>query len=56
MGWQSNDTAAQKVMKAEKAVGNPIESVRISFSSGGDGIDNDKHSRANIKSDAVQKG
>jgi hypothetical protein len=44
MGWVDNDKAAQAVMKAEKAVGKPIDNARVSFSSGGDGIDNDKHS------------
>lgn len=44
MGWIDNDKAAQAVMKAEKAVGKPIDNARVSFSSGGDGIDNDKHS------------
>jgi hypothetical protein len=45
MGWIKNDQAAQEVMKVEKAVGAPVENMRVSFSSGGDGIaGNDKHS------------
>jgi hypothetical protein len=44
MGWETNDEAAQQVVKAEKAVGEPTENARISLSSGGDGIDYDKHS------------
>ncbi|MCX7773610.1 MAG: hypothetical protein N2376_10920 [Clostridia bacterium] len=38
MKWESNDQAAQAVMKAEKALGNPaVDSIKISFGTG-DGI------------------
>ena len=45
MGWVDNDEAAQEVMKAEKAANKPSENMRVTFSSGGDGIGNDKHQR-----------
>jgi len=48
MGWIDKDMAAQEVMKVEKAAGKPIDNVRVTFSSGGDGVDNDKHTRQNI--------
>lgn len=44
MGWVTSDKAAQEVMGVEKAVGEPIESTRVSFSNGGAKIDTDKHS------------
>ena len=39
MGWVDENAGAQKVMGVEKATGKPSESVRASFSVGGDGID-----------------
>lgn len=50
MKWETNDQAAQEVMRAEKAVGEPpVESIRVSFSSGGDGVGNDKHSGTKLE-------
>ena len=54
MGWEDNDTAAQQVVKAEKAVRDPLyESIKVSFSQGGDGgvSGNDKHQGAKLQSD-----
>lgn len=45
MGWIDADTAASEVMKAEGAVGEPSENIRISFSSGGERIDNHEHQK-----------
>ncbi len=44
MGWIDEDMAAQEVMKVEKAAGQPIENMRVTFASGGDGTGNNKHS------------
>lgn len=50
MKWETNDKAAQEVMKAEKAFGEPsIDSIKVSFSSGGDGSGNDKHQGSKLK-------
>ena len=50
-GWEKNDTAAQQVVKAEKAVSDPLyDSIKVSFSSGGDGSGNDKHQGAKLQS------
>ncbi len=50
MGWIDNDEAAREVMKAKKAVGKPsAESIKVSFSSGGDGSGNDKHSGTKLR-------
>ncbi len=44
MGWIDNKDAAKQVMNVDgEAVGKPTENTRVSFSSGGDGIDYDKH-------------
>ena len=51
MNWESNDQAAQKVMKAEKSVGKPSENIRVSLSSGGGNGGNDKHSGTKLQSD-----
>lgn len=45
MGWIDKDKAAQEVMNAEKAVGEPIENIRVSFSAGGVKGDNDQNTR-----------
>jgi hypothetical protein len=51
MKWETNDQAAQEVMKAEKAIGEPpVDSIRVTFSSGGDGVGNDKHQGAKLQS------
>lgn len=52
MKWETNDQAAQEVMKAEKAVGEPpVDSIKVSFSSGGDGnAGNDKHQGSELES------
>jgi len=43
MGWIDNNTAAQEVMNAEKAVGEPpVDTVRISFGNDSSEIVNDK--------------
>jgi len=45
MNWETNDQAAQDVMKADKAVGEPnLENIRATFTSGGENAGNDKHS------------
>ncbi len=44
MGWIDGNVAAQEVMGAKSAVGQPRENVRVSFSARGENIDNDKHS------------
>lgn len=44
MGWIDGDTASQEVMRTDKAVGEPIENARVSFSNGGAKVDTDKHS------------
>jgi hypothetical protein len=50
-GWESNDSAAQQVVKAEKAVSDPLyESIKVSFSQGGGNGDNDKHSGPKLQS------
>jgi hypothetical protein len=53
MGWINNDQAAQEIMKAEKAVGEPsMEAIKINFnfSSGGDGnAGHDKHSGTELR-------
>ncbi|HUV84313.1 MAG TPA: hypothetical protein VMV86_01310, partial [Methanosarcinales archaeon] len=51
MGWIDNDEAAREVMKAKKAVGNPMpDSIKVSFSSGGDGnAGNDKHQGSELR-------
>lgn len=50
MGWIDNDKAAQEVMKAEKAAGKPVENMRVTFSSGGDGnAGNDKHQGSELR-------
>lgn len=51
MNWESNDQAAQKVMKAEKSVGKPSENIRVSLSSGGGIGGNDKHPGTKLQSD-----
>ena len=49
MGWINEDEAAQEVMNAEKAIGQPVENTRISFSLGGENsANNDKHQRENV--------
>jgi hypothetical protein len=51
MGWVDNDTAAQEVMKANRAVNDPLyDSIKVSFSSGGDDVGNDKHQGAKLQS------
>jgi hypothetical protein len=51
LGWESNDSAAQQVVKAEKAVGDPLyESIKVSFSQGGGNGDNDKRSGPKLQS------
>jgi len=56
MGWEDNDQAAQEVIKAEKAVGQPSPNIRASFSSGGGNDGNDKHARSKLqgKSDTTE--
>jgi hypothetical protein len=50
MGWIDNNKAAQEVMKAENAVGKPVENMRVTFSSGGDGnAGNDKHTGSELR-------
>lgn len=50
MNWVDNDTAAKEAMGVKKAVGNvPTESVKVSFSNGGLGIDNDKQIKENTE-------
>ena len=50
MGWIDNDTAAKEVMNSKKAVGEPMpDSIKVSFSSGGEGIDNDKHKGSKLQ-------
>lgn len=44
MGWIDGDVASQEVMRTEKAVGEPIENARVSFSNGGGKVVTDKHS------------
>lgn len=39
MGWITGDQAAQEAMGVQNAVGDPIESARVSFSRGGDPSD-----------------
>jgi hypothetical protein len=47
MKWETNDQAAQEVMRSEKSLGDPaVESIRVSFSSGGEKVDHDKHPRS----------
>ena len=50
MGWEDNNDAAKEVMNVEKAVGQPSENIRASFSSGGDNDGHDKHSRSKLQS------
>ncbi len=45
MGWVDGDVAASKVMGIEKAVGEPVEGARVSFSVGGDTDGIHKHER-----------
>lgn len=49
MGWIDEDKAAQEVMKVDKAVGKPIEGMRVTFSTGGVNRDNDKHSGGKLQ-------
>ncbi len=44
MGWVDGDTAASKVMGANKSAGKPVESARVSFNVGGE-IDGSKRER-----------
>ena len=55
MGWIKNDQAAQAVMKSEKAVGEPSENIKVSFSTGGDGSGNDKYQGAKLQSGNLQE-
>lgn len=44
MGWIDGDMAAQEVIGVERAVGSPIESARVTFTSGGDrDVNTNKH-------------
>lgn len=55
MGWVNGDLAAQEVMGVEKSVGQPIESIRASFSVGGENkIVNEKHSGNKRQSDNTE--
>jgi len=55
MGWIDKDKAAQEVMKTEKAVGEPNENIRATFSTGGGRVGNDKHPRTELsKSNSKQ--
>jgi len=47
MNWIDGDKAAQEVMGSEKAVGEPSENIRATFSTGGGKVANDKHSGPN---------
>lgn len=51
MGFVDEDTAAREAMGVKNAVGKPSENVRVSFSSGGGKVDNDKHSGEEKSSD-----
>jgi len=44
MGWIDKDKASQEVMGEEKAVGEPGDNIRASFSVGGGKVDNEKYS------------
>lgn len=50
MGWIKNDQAAQEVMKAEKAVREPNENIKATFTTGGGKVGNDKHTKAKLQS------
>jgi hypothetical protein len=48
MGWIDGSKAASEVIGTDKAVGEPSESIRASFSSGGVNGGNDKHKRTGL--------
>jgi hypothetical protein len=51
MGWIDNDTAARETMGVKKAAGGiPMENVKVSFTTGGDGsVRNDKRQGAKLQ-------
>lgn len=51
MNWESNDQAAQEVMKAEKAVGEPSENIRVSLSTGDTYNGSDKRFSSKLQSE-----
>jgi len=49
MGWETGDDAANAVLGKTKAVGEPVESARVSFSKGGDAGGTDEHGKSGLR-------